>query len=235
MNRKDFLKLTTSLGLATWLTPSALAHDPRSTSAQDSGPTPAQALKLLKEGNLRYINDTNTDGTGQGAKRRAEVARGQRPHSIILSCSDSRVIPEVFFDTGLGELFVVRVAGNIVSGSNYGIIGSCEYGAAVLSCPLLMVIGHENCGGVKSAIETIERKTTLPGSIEDLVEAIRPAVESSKAQPGNALENAIKENVRHSMRRLTTMSSLLDEKVKTGKLMIVGGVYDLDSGVVTFL
>jgi len=227
MNRKEFLRITASLGLASVLAPSALAQEP--------GPTPAEALKLLKEGNARYVSALKTNGTGRGADRRAEVVKDQRPHAIILSCSDSRVAPEVFFDSGIGELFVVRVAGNIVSGSNYGIIGTCEYGAAVLQSPLLVVLGHENCGAVKAAIDTIDRKTTLPGSIEDIVEAIRPAAEASKGRPGDALHNAMEENVRHGMKRLPSMSTVLDERLRSGKLMMVGGIYDLTSGQVKFL
>lgn len=226
MNRKEFLTITASLGLASLLAPSALA--------QEADPSPARALTLLKEGNARYVSSLKTNGTGRGAERRAELTKTQRPHAIILSCSDSRVAPEVFFDSGIGELFVVRVAGNIVSGSNYGVIGTCEYGAAVLQSPLLVVLGHENCGAVKAAMDTIDRKTTLPGSIEDIVEAIRPAVEASKGRPGDAFHNATEENVRHGMKRLPSMSTVLDERLRSGKLMMVGGIYDLASGKVNF-
>lgn len=224
MNRKEFLRASAAVA--------ALALLPGSAHAETNAD---QALNLLREGNRRYLEGLKTGMGNRGQDRRTQVSQTQRPHAIILSCADSRVAPEVFFDSGIGELFVVRIAGNIVSGSNYGVIGSCEFAAAVLESPLLVVVGHENCGAVKAAIDTIDRKSTLPGAIEDIVEAIRPAAQTSQGQAGDALHNAIVENVKNGMKRLPSMSSLLSERIAGGKLKVTGAVYDLESGRVEFL
>ena len=224
MQRKQFLQLCTASLITPWL-----------ARAQERVTDPQVALRLLQEGNQRYVSALKTGGTGRGAERRSQLTQTQRPHAIILSCADSRVAPEVFFDSGIGELFVVRVAGNIVSGSNYGIVGSLEYGAAVLEAPLLLVLGHENCGAVKAALDTMARKQVLPGAIEDIVESIRPAAIAVEGRPGDALHNAMEENVRVGMSRLKSMSTILSERLASGKLVMRGGVYDLESGKVNFL
>lgn len=227
MNRRQLLLGSASLAVASMLG--------RPAAAQDVVSDPQVALRMLKEGNERYVAGLKTSGSGRGADRRGQVTQRQTPYATILSCADSRVAPEVLFDAGIGDLFVIRIAGNIVSGSNYGVIGSAEFAAAVLKAPLVLVLGHENCGAVRAAIDTIDRKETLPGAIEDIVEAIRPAAESARGQAGDGLHNAIAENVKLGMKRLRMMSTVLPPMLESGKVQIVGGIYDLGSGRVSFL
>ncbi len=201
-------------------------------SAAGPGISADEALKRLMDGNARYLAELKDGPSRRNADSRAKVAESQYPHSIILGCADSRVAPEVFFDAGIGDLFVVRVAGNTISAANYGVMGSLEYAVAVLKVPLLMVMGHENCGAVDAAIKTIHADTELPGSIESLVEAIRPAAREAKGQAGDGLHNAIVANVKLTTTRLTKQSGILEEAVSKGQLKIVGSVYDLKSGAV---
>ncbi|MEW6282613.1 MAG: carbonic anhydrase [Candidatus Eremiobacterota bacterium] len=189
-------------------------------------PTPEQALQLLMQGNDRYVKGRKA--ADRGPDRRGQTSESQYPIAAILGCADSRVAPEVLFDAGIGELFVVRVAGNIVSQANYGILGSLEYATAVLDTPLIFVLGHSNCGAVAAALKSIQEEQELPGAIEGIVEAIRPAARRS---PG--LEPAIAENVRLGVERLPQKSVILHQRVAQGKLKLAGGVYDLASGKVT--
>jgi carbonic anhydrase len=197
--------------------------------------TAEQALQKLKEGNQRYIAGMKTGGSGRSGERRDQVAESQSPYAIILGCADSRVAPEVLFDTGIGDLFVVRVAGNIVSNANYGIMGSVEFGHLVLGAPLIVVLGHSSCGAVQGALDTIAKDGELPGSIEGVVDSIRPAARRSKGQPGDPLVNATRVNVQEGIKRLPRYSEILQQSSASGKLKIVGGVYDLRSGAVEFL
>ncbi len=188
--------------------------------------TPDQALKKLMEGNQRFVANKRLH-PNQDDVRLTEVAAGQAPYAAILSCADSRVVPEIAFDQGIGDLFVVRVAGNIAITED---IASEEYAIAVLKAPLLMVMGHERCGAVDAALKGGE----LPGVIESLVFAIRPAVLSSKGEPGDRLTNAIKANVRLQVQRLQN-SSVIASAVQEGKLKVIGAYYDLDTGVVSLV
>jgi carbonic anhydrase len=154
---------------------------------------------------------------------------------VILACADSRVSPEIIFDQWIGDLFVVRVAGNIVSPSNYGILGSVEYGVAALGVNLIMVLGHSRCGAVGGAIKALQQGKTYPGSIENIVKTIEPAVEKAKKEPGDLLENSIKENVRLGVGRLSGADPVVAPLVKEGKVKVVGGSYDLVSGKVTLI
>lgn len=185
--------------------------------------TPDQALAELMAGNERFVA-TKRKSPHQDFVRVTEVAKGQAPFAAILSCADSRVVPEILFDQGIGDLFVARVAGNIATIED---IASEEYAVAVLGASLLMVIGHERCGAVDAALKGGE----LPGVIGSLVTAIRPAVEASEGQPGDRLANAVKANVRVQVRRLQS-SPVIGGLVKQGKLKVVGGYYDLDTGKV---
>jgi carbonic anhydrase len=203
------------------LVPSA----PSSTPAQ-STLTPDQALAQLMEGNQRFVAKSRTN-LHQDFARLTEVAAGQAPFAAILSCADSRVVPEIAFDQGIGDLFVVRVAGNIAITED---IASEEFGVGVLGAPLLMVLGHERCGAVKAAMEVGE----LPGMIESLVQAIQPAVQASEGEPGDRLTNAVKANVRLQVQRLQT-SSVLASAIQAGKLKIVGAFYDLDTGEISLV
>ena len=155
--------------------------------------------------------------------------------AAILGCADSRVPPEILFDQGVGDLFVIRVAGNYVNGAGASVKGSLEYAVAELGVTLLMVLGHSQCGAVKAAIQHLNDKDALPGAINDLVNTIKPAVLESKDKPGDALENAIRANVKRSVERLQTLEPVVAPAVHAGKVKVVGGVYDLASGKVQLL
>jgi carbonic anhydrase len=189
---------------------------------------PSEALSRLKEGNARYARG-NLQHPGQTTHRRAELAGTQRPFAIILSCSDSRVPPEIVFDQGLGDLFVVRVAGNVINDEG---LGSIEFAVDQLGSRLIVVLGHQNCGAVKAAMETIAAKGKAPGHIQSLVTAIKPAVEATATR---GLEATIKANVKHVVSALRSSKPILKAKVDSGEVQVVGGYYSLDTGVVTFL
>jgi carbonic anhydrase len=145
------------------------------------------------------------------------------------------VAPEILFDVGVGDIFVIRVAGNVVSGAGVTVKGSIEYGVAELSAPLIIVLGHSNCGAVKAAKQHIDATDSLPGAIDGLVELVKPAVAQSKGEPGDALENAIRKNVEIGVEKLKNLDPILAPRVKEGKLKVVGAVYDLSTGEVKLL
>lgn len=221
--------------LAIWLGKDALAQNiPNSieiaTDTSHHGPTsnltPDEALKKLLEGNQRFVDEKKLH-PDQDLIRVASLAEGQAPFAAILSCADSRVVPEIAFDQGLGSLFVVRVAGNI---SPIEDIASEEYAVGVLGAPLLMVLGHENCGAVKATIQGGE----YSGVIDSLIYALKPAVEASERMPGDQVANAIKTNVKLQVNRLLT-SSVISNAVKEGKLKVVGAYYELTTGKVSLI
>jgi len=189
--------------------------------------TPSSALKKLMEGNQRYIEQKRTF-PDQARSRVVEVAQGQHPFATILACSDSRVAPEIIFDQGLGDLFDIRVAGNFLDDV---VLGNIEYAALELGVPLLVILGHERCGAVKAALDG----KAVPGHISTLVAAIKPAVDSTKGQKGDAWDNAVRANVKMNVNQLQSSSRILAEAVKAGKLKVVGGRYDLDSGKVEII
>jgi carbonic anhydrase len=192
-----------------------------------------QALQRLVAGNARFVAG-NPINQGRDSVRRAEVAEKQSPFAVILGCADSRVPPEVLFDEGIGDLFLVRVAGN--TANEPALLGTIEYGVVALGSVLVMVVGHENCGAVKAAIDHVQKGTVQPGSIEALVEPIVPAVVAVKDQPADQLANAaVDENVRRQVRQLSASMPLLAPLVSAGKLKVVGAVYHLTSGQVEVL
>ena len=190
-------------------------------------PTADIALAELKAGNQHHMTHTYTHPHQTGA-RRAELAHGQHPRAVILTCADSRVPPEIVFDKGLGDLFTIRVAGNIAGDAE---IASIEYAVEHLHTPLVVVMGHQSCGAVAAAIEGGE----APGHLPTLVEAIRPAVEKAKALPGDLAANAVRLNVEMVVEQLRASHPVLAEHVAEGKLRIVGAVYSLDTGNVAWL
>jgi carbonic anhydrase len=192
-----------------------------------AGPTPDQALQRLLDGNKRFVAG-KAARPNQTGKRRGELTRGQSPFAAILSCADSRVPPEVVFDEGLGDLFVVRVAGNVADDPG---IGSLEYGVAVLNAPLIMVLGHSSCGAVDATLKGGE----VPGRIGSIVKLIAPAAEKAKGKPGNALANAIHANVELTVDRLKTTTPILSDAVEKKRIRIVGAHYDLGTGKVELL
>ena len=190
-------------------------------------PTPAQALQRLIEGNQRFASSAPPQAdVSEG--RRAEQASGQRPFAAIVSCSDSRVPTEIIFDQGLGDLFVCRLAGNIV---DIGVAGSVEYAVAVLGVSLIFVLGHESCGAVKAAVDVVSGAALISPNIDEIVHAIRAPVERARGLPGDLLQNAIQENVRFGMRRLLAEPELAPF-LADGRIQVAGGEYNLSTGVV---
>jgi carbonic anhydrase len=185
--------------------------------------TPDQALQMLIDGNQRFVQ-ARREKPNQTWTRIAQVAPSQAPFAAILGCADSRVPAEIVFDRGFGDIFVCRVAGNVATPEE---IGSLEFGTLLLGAKVLMVLGHERCGAVKAAIEG----GALPGNINSLTQAIQPAVESSKTQEGDKVKNAVIANVRLQANRLKA-SEVMNPLIEQGKLKIVGGYYDLDTGAV---
>src|SRR5271156_2793837 len=194
--------------------------------------TPDEALAKLKAGNEKFLSAPDLCAADI-AKQRTGVAKAQSPWATILTCSDSRVSPELIFGgVGLGELFVARNAGNTADTATMGTI---EYGAEHLGSPLIVVLGHQNCGAVAAACEVVEKHTKLPGSIGPMVDAIVPAAEAVRSQPGDFIDNAVRENARRTALRIGSTSEIIEELVRLGKVKIVYARYDLDTGAVEFL
>ncbi|OLP16184.1 carbonic anhydrase [Leptolyngbya sp. 'hensonii'] len=201
-------------------------HPEPAWAAEPPAVSPDVALQKLMEGNQRFVQQ-RTRHPNQNRARLQEVAQAQHPFATILSCADSRVPSEILFDQGLGDIFDVRVAGNIVTPEA---LGSLEYAVALLNSPLLMVLGHERCGAVTAAVQG----EALPGSIGTFVKAIKPALARVRGQQGDTVDNAVTANVQYQMERLQK-SSLLTERIRSSQLKLVGGRYDLDTGVVTIV
>jgi carbonic anhydrase len=188
---------------------------------------PDAALKALMDGNARFV-DGKTAHPRQDVNRVKETAKGQKPFAIIVGCSDSRVPNEIIFDQGLGDLFIVRTAGQV---STYASWGSIEFAEEVLGAHLIMVLGHTKCGAVKAAVELPK----VPGHIVTLINEIKPAAQKVKGMPGDPVENAVRENVRMQVEKLKGLEPVLAERVRDGKVRIVGGVYDLETGKVNLI
>lgn len=194
--------------------------------------SPPEAKKTLQEGNTRFAAGQSLH-PAQDAARRAAVAKGQKPLAVIVSCSDSRVAPELIFDRGLGDLFVVRVAGNVV---NTDQIGSAEYGIEHLEARLLIVLGHSACG----AVAAVASGAQVHGHIRTAIQAIAPAVARAKAESPRApladlVALSVTHNVFHTVEALLHESDILAKSVAEGKTRVEGAVYDLESGRVTWL
>lgn len=226
LSRRDFLKASGLTAVSLALAACAPAQAPTEGPVTNAD----EALQRLMEGNERYVANKSTD-LNESQSRRAELAQGQKPFATIFSCVDSRVPPELVFDRGLGDLFVIRTAGHVIDNA---VLGSLEFGVAELKIPLLMVLGHEKCGAVKATVEAVEKNATAEGDINWLVEGIRPAVEEVKSQSGDLLDNAVKANVTLTVERLKG-SAILSEALEKSELQIVGGRYDLDTGMVEII
>lgn len=185
--------------------------------------SPNEALNELLKGNKRFASQ-KTQGRNRNAFRLREVAKGQNPFAAILGCADSRVPSEIIFDQGLGDLFVVRVAGNIATPEE---VGSLEFGTLVLGAKVLMVLGHERCGAVKAAIEN----KPVPGKISAILDQIQPAVISTSKNSPDRLAEVTVANVKLQMATLKA-SPVIANLINTKKLKIVGAVYDLDTGLI---
>jgi len=192
--------------------------------------SPDASLKRLIEGNARYV---------QGVSRRHDfkhereaLVGGQNPYAAILSCADSRIAPEYAFDSGRGDLFVCRLAGNFASDET---VASMEYAVAILNTPLILVLGHDRCGAVDATIKSLKDNKPPPGHIPSLIAAIAPAVKATSQQGGDALANATRQNVIDNVNKLKSATPILNSAVEQNKLKVVGGIYRLDTGRVDLL
>lgn len=193
--------------------------------------TPDEALQILIRGNQAFLAGEPSSGL-TGAQRRLELAQSQSPFTAYVTCSDSRVPPELLFGRGLGEMFIIRNAGNTV---DTVALGSIEYAVAILNVPLVVVMGHERCGAVAAAAQVVTDNATFPGAIGQMVEPIIPAVLQVRDQPGDLVDNSVRSNVRRVVDQLRTQTDpLMQEPLRDGRLKIVGAYYDLDTGAVDF-
>lgn len=199
--------------------------------------TAFEALKRLRDGNRRFVADDLSRSALADPRQRRELAQGQAPFAIILGCSDSRVPAELVFDQGLGDLFVIRVAGNIVAASQ---IGSVEYAAAQYATPLVVVLGHSRCGAVLATLDELQRPgETQSRNLRSIVDRVRPSVQALLAtdlrhDPQALVDQAVRANVRASVNQLRYSSPLLEELIQNNQLQVVGAEYSLDSGAVEF-
>lgn len=210
-----------AIGPALWPARSATA-----ATLVPSSLSPEEALQRLLDGNLRFTGH-HLEHPDQSEERVLELTQAQHPFATVLSCADSRVAAEIVFDQGLGDIFDVRVAGNIATPE---VLGSIEYAVELLETPLLMVLGHERCGAVTAAV----KNELLPGDIGTFVRAILPAVDQVKGLPGDAVDNAVTANVRYQVEQVLR-SPLVRDRQRSGQLQVVGARYDLDSGTVTLV
>jgi len=195
--------------------------------AQEALPSADAVLTELKAGNSHHIAK-KYQHPHQTAARQHALASSQTPHCAILACADSRVPPEIVFDEGLGDIFAVRVAGNVAGVDE---TASLEYAAEHLHVPLIVVMGHTHCGAITAALEG----GTLPGKLPDLMAALRPAVDQSAHEPGDRIDNAVRDNVVQVVEQLRSAKPVLSELVAKGKLRIVGAIYSLETGKVEWL
>jgi carbonic anhydrase len=197
----------------------------------------AEALERLREGNVRFATDLRSREPGMNSERRIEVAGGQEPFAAILGCSDSRVPVEVVFDQGLGDLFVIRVAGNIVAPSQ---IGSVEFAAERFGTRLVVVLGHSRCGAVQATIEELQRPTESQSrNLQSIVDRVRPAVEGLlrtelRNDPDALLHQAVRANIRASANQLRHGSGVIEQLIREDGLLVVGAEYSLETGSVDF-
>jgi carbonic anhydrase len=209
----------------------ALPSAGRAASQPAAARDPDSVLARLLEGNKRFVSGQLTH-PGRKPEDFAALAEGQAPLAIIIGCADSRVGPELIFDQGVGDLFVVRIAGNIVDGAGPTVKGSVEFAVAELGARLIMVLAHSQCGAVKAAIEHIDANDALPGSIGALIDPIRPAVRAVAGRPGDKLNNVIRANVEEGVKRLKGLDPIVSKFAKTGELKVIGASYELSTGMV---
>jgi carbonic anhydrase len=228
--RRGFLKLAAGAAAGVAIAPQAFAAKVKTPPKPQNVLSPDASLDRLMKGNARYVQGVSK--RYDFAHEREALSKGQNPFAAILSCADSRIAPEYCFDTARGDIFVCRIAGNFASAE---MIASLEYAVQVLNTPLIMVLGHDACGAVDATIKSVTDGTTLPGHLPSLVDAIRPAVDAVKGQPGDMLVNAIRRNVALNVDTLKSTAPILQTLVADKKVRVVGGVYKLNSGRVELL
>ena len=229
-SRRRFLQSVGGAAAGLALGSPAFAKDTKALPKPQNELPPDAALDRLMKGNVRYV-----DGVSRRHDFKIEreaLVGGQNPYAGILSCADSRIAPEYAFDSGRGDLFVCRVAGNF---ANDDTVASLEYAVAILNTPLLLVLGHESCGAVSATIKSLKDNTTLPGHLPSLVSNIAPAVKASMDQPGDQLQNAIRRNVVDNVVKLRSATPILSVAVAEGKLKVIGGIYRLSDGKVELI
>lgn len=212
--------------MAAMLAIATMAAAPGSASEPGASVNPRQVLQQLLDGNQRFVAGA-LEHPNQSPARRAETASGQHPVAAILACSDSRSGPEILFDRGLGDLFVVRLAGNVAT---QVAIESIDYAVTHLGVRLVLVLGHQRCGAVIAAVEGNEE----PGDVGPMLRELRPAVERTRGKPGDPVANAVSENVTLVVQKLVT-SKELASIIQRGDLKVVGAIYDLSSGKIEVL
>ena len=230
LSRREFVQRVSAVAGAVGLSSTAGASCLRAAD-RSPRPKPDSVLAQLFEGNQRFVNGRLLH-PGRTPKDFTALAAGQAPLAVIVGCADSRVAPELIFDQRIGDLFVVRIAGNVVSGAGPTVKGSIEYAVLELGVRLIMVLGHSQCGACKAAIEHIEANDALPGAIGALIDPIRPVVRMVAGRPGNKLENVITANVKEGVKRLEGLEPILSRLVRSGELKVAGGVYQLSTGKV---
>ncbi len=196
-----------------------------------------EALNSLVEGNRRFVSDARGRPALCGQDRRSQLVAGQEPFAVILGCSDSRVPAEIIFDQGLGDLFVIRVAGNIVAPSQ---VGSVEFAVERFGTRLVVVLGHSACGAVEATVEELERPTAVRSpNLRSIVDRIRPSVEplfetEHRHEPDALLEKAVRANIRAATNHLRHGSQVLEPAIRSGEVQVVGAEYSLETGLVDF-
>src|SRR5580658_3279701 len=230
IGRRELLKL----GVAGMVTAGLgrVSGQARAAEGSATSLSPDEALAKLKSGNQRYVGNPQLC-SGNLAEQRGAVAAHQAPWATIISCADSRVPPELIFGGhGVGELFVARNAGNLVDTAT---LGTVEYGSAVLGSPLIVVLAHTSCGAVKAACDVVTKNATYPGAIGPMIEPIVPAALAVRGDPGDFVDNTARASAKRTAGRLTAASTIISDLAGAGKLKIAAAIYDLQSGVVTYL
>ena len=230
IGRRDLMKFGAAAAVA--LVTASASPAARAAEGAPTALSPAEALAKLKEGNARFVSHPELCSVDL-AESCSAVAGHQAPWATIVACADSRVPPELIFGGhGVGELFIARDAGNLV---DVGTLGTIEYGAAVLGSPLVVILAHTACGAVKAACDIVTKNATYPGVIGRMIEPIVPAALAVRNEPGDFADNSANESAKRTAANLPTVSKIVSDLVAAGKVKIVAAIYDLQTGVVTYL
>jgi carbonic anhydrase len=230
IGRRDLMKFGAAAAIA--LSAGGASPVARAAEGAPTALSPQEALAQLKAGNERFVSHPELC-TVDLAQSRNDVAGHQAPWATIVACADSRVPPELIFGGhGVGELFIARDAGNLV---DVGTLGTIEYGAAVLGSPLIVILAHTACGAVKAACDIVTKNATYPGVIGRMIEPIVPAALAVRNEPGDFADNSAKESAKRTAANLPTVSKIVSDLVDAGKVKIVAAIYDLQTGIVTYL
>ncbi|MHC5718625.1 MAG: carbonic anhydrase, partial [Nostoc sp.] len=228
ISRRNLLILLGAGTLSASLGSRLLSSEMVSANESAASTVADKALKRLLEGNKRYVAGKLLNSE-RSPSRIDDLEKGQQPFAVVLACSDSRVPPEIVFDQGLGDIFTVRVAGNFLEP---GGLASIDYAVEHLKSPPVLVLGHRRCGEVTAVVESIQTGKALPNDISKFSEAIAPAIKSVKNQAGDAVDNAVRANIKYVTNELKTSQLLIAEFVNKGQVKVLGAYYDIDTGVV---